>query len=165
MLAGLRTHGFWLLPVNTKTFNSNGSKIKSLLLIFRRNTQAVAAIFAIAGLLLLIISFDDIQILRQKDALFGITTRMLLIFAGLLHLFVSGYLFASRYPLKQGTMLLWFGWNYLLYLVAMVWVIKAETPFPVMTLLAWKIGVTVHTLTFLWKLFIPYLILAGFIVV
>ncbi|MBI3851683.1 MAG: hypothetical protein HY298_15605 [Verrucomicrobia bacterium] len=138
------------------------SKAKSVFRFLKRYVQATATMFAVIGLLMLLVGLDDIPPLRQQDALFGLTTRTVLVLAGVLHLAVSGYLFVGRDLMNQGIVTSWAGLNHLVYLLGMVW-LKAAAPFPAVVALAWKLGVA-KVAGILWILFIVYLVLGSLLI-
>jgi hypothetical protein len=120
---------------------------------------------ALFGLLILLITLVDIPPLRQRDALFGLTTRTVLVLAGVLHLAVSGYLLAGRDLMNQGIVVLSASWYHVLYGVGMAWVMKVAAPFPAVVAVAWKVGVSAKVADICWKLFIAYQVLGGVLVV
>ena len=79
----------------------------------KRLVYIIAAAFAGMGLVLLLGAMNDIPPLRQPDAVFGLSTRLVLIVAGLLHLAIGGGLLVMRNPLTQGLVTCWVGLNHL----------------------------------------------------
>ena len=78
----------------------------------------------------------------------------------LLHLAVSGCLFATRDPMKQGLVAGWAGLNYIVYLAGMAW-LKTAASIPAVVVVAWELGVSEKTVQIVWRLFIAYLIVIG----
>jgi len=123
-------------------------------------TRLTAGLFAAAGLVLLYTALDRDILLRQPDALFGVSNRTLVVLAGLLHLALGGYLFAGRDWLNRGLMALWAGVNHLGYCVGMAF-LHVAAPLPVVQLVAWNLGLRPKTLDLGWKIFIAYLLIGS----
>jgi hypothetical protein len=130
----------------------------------KRLVYVIAAAFAGMGLVLLLGAMNDIPPLRQPDAVFGLSTRLVLIVAGMLHLAICGGLLAMRDPLTQGLVTCWTGLNHLVYLVGLAW-LKAAAPLPVMLAVAWELRVSTRFVSIVWKLFIASLFIAGMLLV
>lgn len=139
------------------------AKAKPVLRFLKGYIQATAALFAMIGLVMLLIALDDVPPLRQRDALFGLTTRTVLVLAGVLHLTLSGYLFAARDLMNQGMVALWAGLNHLAYALGMAWV-KAAAPLPAVVLVGWKLGIRPQVVGICWNLFIAYLALGSLLI-
>lgn len=105
-------------------------------------------------------ALDDVPPLHQPDAVFGLGTRLVLVVGGLLHLTVSGCLFATRDPMTQGFVACWASLNYSVYLAGMAW-LKAAASIPAVVVVAWELGVSAKVIYILWILFITYLGLGG----
>jgi hypothetical protein len=124
------------------------------------NVHLAAAALAVAGLLLLYACSGGHSLLREQDALLGLSNRTVLMLLALLHLGVCGWLLAARDATGQGLVMLWLGVNCLVYRLGMAW-LKAATPLPVVKLLAWKLGASAHALDIGWRLFIAYLVVGS----
>lgn len=146
------------MPANIA--NSRKDKADTTLRLLRRFVYAAAAIFTLAGLVMLYGAMDNVPPLRQPDAVFGLSTRAVLVVAGVLHLAVGGCLFALRDPMKQGLIVCWAGLNNLVYLAGVVW-LKPGASLPAVVVLAWESGVSEKTVHIVWRLFIAYLVLVG----
>jgi hypothetical protein len=131
---------------------------------WRRFGYAAAVMFAGTGLVMLFGAMDDIPPLGQADAVFGLSTRAVRVATGLLHLAVSGCLFATRDPMKQGLVACWAGLNYIVYLAGLAW-LKAAASIPAVVVVAWELGVSEKTVQIVWRLFIAYLVTVGFLLV
>jgi len=125
-----------------------------------RFLSAAAALFALAGLVMLYGARDYIPPLAQPDPVFGLSTRTVLLLAGLLHLAVSGCLFAMRDPMTQGLVASWAGLNSIVYLAGVAW-LKPAGSLPVVVVVAWELGVREKTVAIGWGLFIVYLVTVG----
>jgi len=123
-------------------------------------TRLTAGLFAAVGLVLLYTALDRDLLLRQPDAVFGVSNRTLAGLAGLLHFALGCYLFAGRDGLRRGLLTLWAGTNHLVYCLGMV-LLHVATPLPVVQLAAWNLGLRPRTLDLGWKLFIAYLVIGS----
>jgi hypothetical protein len=123
-----------------------------------------AVLLALIAFILVYTSMDAhrrmAQLLATPDALFGLSTRTILLLAGLLHLALCAAFFLVRDPMARGMLGTWAAWNYIIYRLGMAW-LRAVTPFPAVQAVARKIGVQPNTLDFWWKVFIGYLLLGG----
>jgi DNA-directed RNA polymerase subunit RPC12/RpoP len=143
-----------------KVITNRGSETKLVHVLSRDYVYASATMFAIMGLVTLFSASGDVSLLRQEDALFGVTTRVLLLLTGILHLAISTYLFAGRDLMNRGIAVLWAGTCHIYYLVGMV-VMKIQSPFPAVMLVAWKVGVSAKVIGILWILLIAFFLLGG----
>ncbi len=150
------------MPANTES--SRKAKADTGLRFLRRFVYAAAAMFAAAGLAMLLGAKDHISPLEQPDPVFGLSTRIVLAVAGLLHLAVSGCLFAMRDPMTQGLVAGWAGLNSIVYLAGVVW-LKAAGSLPAMVVVAWELGVSEKAVSIVWRLFIAYLVTVGLLLV
>lgn len=125
---------------------------------------AVAGIFAGVGLVMLLGATGNIPPLKQPDALFEVSTRTVLVAAGLLHLAVSGCCFVLRDAMSRGFIALWAGLNHLVYLAGMAW-LQAAMPLPAVVVVAWQLRLSATAVLFLWKLFIACLLVGGMLLV
>jgi hypothetical protein len=126
--------------------------------------NGAAVVLALMGFLLVYTSMDEhrrlTQLLASSDSLFGVSTRTVLLAAGLLHLVVSGAFLLLRDPMARGMMGIWVAWNYVTYWVGMAW-LKAEAPYQTVQAVARKIGAQPNTLDCWWKAFDGFLLLGG----
>lgn len=144
--------------------SSREAKADAGLWLLRRFVYPAAVLFAGTGLVMLFGTIDDIPPLGQTDAVLGLSTRAVLVAAGLVHLAVSGCLFATRDPMKQGLVACWAGLNYIVYLAGLAW-LKAVTSIPAVVVVAWELGVSEKTVHIVWRLFIAYLVVLGLLLV
>jgi len=124
-------------------------------------------LFVLLGLVMLFTAWGDEQLLpllRQQDALFGISTRVLLLIWGLAHLILGGYLLFTEDSLGQGLALCWVDLNYIIYLIGMVWM-EQKRPFALVKLIGWKTGVSTAALETCWKLLILYLAIGSAVLI
>ncbi len=126
---------------------------------------STAVMLGIMGLFMLFSSLDNVPPLRQLDALFGLTTRTVLVLTGILHLAVSSYLFVGRDLMNKGIIALWAGSNHTVYYVGIVWVMKVAPPLPAEVALAWSAGLSSQAIDLLWKVIIAYLLIGSLSVV
>lgn len=150
------------MPANIES--SRKAKADAGLRLVKRLVHVAAVMFAAVGFVMLFGAKDDISPLRQSDAVFGLSTRAVLVVAGLLHLAISGCLFATRDPMKLGLVACWASLNYIVYLAGMAW-LKAATPIPPVVVVAWELGVSAKVVYIVWHLFIAYLVVVGLLLV
>jgi len=121
-------------------------------------------VLALMGFIMVYTSMDEhrrmAQLLAAPDALFGVSTRTVLLVAGLLHFALCVPFFLVRDPMARGMMGTWAAWNYVICRVGMAW-LRAAAPFPAVQAVARKIGAQPNTLDWWWKVFIGYLLLGG----
>src|SRR5207249_1125911 len=117
----------------------------------------------VIGLLMLLISLADIPPLWEQDVVLGLTTRTVLVMTGVLHLMLSGYLFAARDLMNQGIVTFWAGLNHLIYALGLV-LLKAAAPFPIVVSVAWKLGISSRLAEIGWKLLIGYLLFGSLVI-
>jgi len=144
--------------------SSQKAKSDAGLRLLKRCAYAAAAMFAVSGLVMLYGAMDTIPPLQQPDAVFGLSTRTVLILVGVLHLAVSGFLFATREPMTQGLIACWAGLNYIVYLAGLAW-LKAAGSIPAVLVMAWELGVGERTVHIVWRCFIVYLVVVGLFLV
>ncbi len=133
-----------------------------VLRLSKRFAYATATVFAAAGLVMLVGAADNVPPLRQRDPLFGVTTRTVLVLAGLSHLGISAWLFSTRDLMNHGLVFVWAGSNYLIYSLGMA-VLQVTMPFPAVVVLAWEIGISSKTLFIGWMVFTAYLLTSGLV--
>ncbi len=129
----------------------------------RAYTLFTSLVLVVMTLVMLAASLEDWALLRRRDALLGVTIRTVLIVAGLLHLVISGWVFATRDVVNQALLLLWVGVNHLVYRAGLAW-LKAATPLPILRVLGMKVGIPARTLDFCWKLWMAYLVIGSLVV-
>ena len=115
----------------------------------------------VMGFFMLFSALGSVPPLWQSDALFGLTTRTVLVLTGVLHLAVSSYLFAGRDLMNKGIIAVWAGCNHIVYYVGIVWVMKVAPPLPAEVALAWSAGLSSQAIDLLWKVIIAYLFVGG----
>lgn len=148
--------------MQTKTEKRGGVSSGWVGQLLRGYVYATAAFLAGAGLLLVFTACDAARLpqFRERDALFGLTTRTLLAVAGLLYLALSAYLFVGRDWMMRGLVILWAGLNHVVYYLGMVW-LHAAAPFPAVVLVGWRIGVRPEVVDRRWKWFIASLVVGS----
>lgn len=146
------------MPANIES--NRNARANAGLRPMKRFVHAAAAMFAAMGLVMLLGAVGDVPPLQQMDELFGLSTRVVMVVAGLLHLAISGCLFATRDPMTQGLVSCWAGLNYLIYLAGLAW-LKAATSIPAVVVVAWELGVSAKVVHIVWRLFIAYLVVVG----
>jgi hypothetical protein len=128
---------------------------------FKAYIRMGGLVFSGAGLaMLLATSGTDLQLV-QPDPVFGLTNRILLRLAGVLHLVLGGALLAPIDIMQQNLLTLWAGWCHLVYFVGMIW-LKAATPFPTIQLIGWTVGANdPKPVDVGWRIFIVYLLIGS----
>jgi len=143
---------------NAKTSSKVDSK--QLARLLKVNVHLATATLVVAGLVCLWASLGRHSLLRQPDALLGLTNRTLLTALGLLHLGLSVWLLATRKYTSQALLMLWLGADCLVYRLGMAW-LKATAPVPLVKLLAWKLDASPKALGVCWSVLIAYLVVGG----
>jgi DNA-directed RNA polymerase subunit RPC12/RpoP len=146
------------MPANTE--RSRKAKDEAGLRLVKRLVRASGVMFAAVGLVMLYGARDYIPPLREPDAVLGLSTRMVLVLAGLLHLGISGGMFATRDPMMLGMVAGWAALNYVVYLAGTVW-LKAAGEIPAVVVLGWELGVSAKVIEIVWCFFIVYLVTCG----
>lgn len=149
---------------------SCGQKLLAVPLLGQRISQCLKGliyftgiILTVMGIVMLLAAWEDWLLLRRRDGLFGVRIRAVLAIAGVLHLAVSGRLFATRDLMRQGLLLLWIGLNHAVYRIGQAW-LKAAMPLPILRVIGMKVGIQAQTLDIYWKLFMVCLLVGSFLV-
>ncbi len=131
--------------------------------VFKGYVYSGTAILLVLAAVTPFVITERLMVLHRSDVLFGLSNRNLLVLAGLLHLAVSGYVFAARSLTTQATVLLWLGLKHLIYRAGLVWMHVPEPP-PVLEAVGLKCGIRPALLDTFWKGFIAYLIIGSALV-
>ena len=112
------------------------------------------------GAALVFAALDDTQLeherlLRQPDAVFGLSTRNTLLLAGSYHLLVGGFLLYLREPVAKSLCLLWGCSVSVIYRLGLGWLAvgppKAGTVYPILSLTADQAGIHPGTFGTGWR--------------
>jgi hypothetical protein len=136
-------------------------KTKQVVWLLKGYIYPAAAMLGVMGSIMLFSALDPLPPLRRLDALFGLSTRTVLLIAAVLHLSLSCLLFIRRDPVTQSILSLWAGWNHIAYYVGTAWVMNVPSPFPTEVAVAWKVGLSSKTMDVFWKAFIAYLVVGS----
>jgi hypothetical protein len=150
--------------------NRKATKFKWLLPLFKGYIYATAGFLGPVGFILLIVTWTckvpAIQPwLSAPDPLFGMSNRMMLLLAGVLHLFFAGCLLLKRDIFSQWLLALLVGWSYFLLRITLVWSIDTKAPYPIEAFIGWRIGVKPETIDLWWKVFTVFLLVLSSIFV
>lgn len=119
-----------------------------------------AFLLAGIGILLIYSAYGSTRLLAQKEVLFGVTNKTVLLTAGVLHLVLSGYLFAARNLFARGMMTLWWGSTHIFYYFGTVW-LKPAAISPLIKIIGKRLHHEARQVDFYWKTFIGYLIVGS----
>jgi DNA-directed RNA polymerase subunit RPC12/RpoP len=95
--------------------------------------------------------------LNGPNALLGLSNRTVLLLAGVLHVGLCVFLFATRNLTNKGLAILWAGLNHFIYRVGLEMTHGAALR-PMEQFIAWRLQVRLATAAVIWKLLIAYLI-------
>jgi len=116
--------------------------------------RAGAGFVVLLGLLMFLAAFDDERLederlLRQSDAVCGISTGNVLEIAGLVHLAAGAYLVIIRDNLTRVLVVFWLSSVSGVYRLGIGW-LNVYGGFPMVTLLAHKVGISARMLGLAW---------------
>jgi hypothetical protein len=121
----------------------------------------LTALLALSGVMMLMAAMESAPLLRQTDPLTGLSTRTLLRIVGCLHVAVAGWLCLERDLLARGLLLLWVACNWICYSAGTAWAMNVSPPFPLETMLAWKVGVGQNLMHLLCQFLLAYMVGGG----
>ncbi len=116
---------------------------------------STAAALAILGLAMLLAAWNDRVLRMEPDPLFALTTRTLLLGAGILQLAVGFYLFIGSDLINRELLILWAGSSHLMYRLGVLWM-SVELP-PAVKFIGWETRIAPTVLNHCWIWFIGYL--------
>ena len=122
-----------------------------------------AIVRGLLGLMLLLAGAEEGPLWQQADAIFGVSTRMVLRVGSIAHLLLAAYLAFARNPFNQAPLALWLGLNYTVYRLGLAWLGVKEPP-PVLQCTSEMTGIKPQTLSIGWTLFTVYLTAGGVMV-
>jgi hypothetical protein len=123
---------------------------------------STAGVLGLLGLVLLLAAFDgelweNEKLLRQSDAVFGISTRLVLLVAVALHFGLAGFLIFSRDVVARLLVSVWMLGVCVTYVFGLSSLTPGpSSPVPVSVLVSHKIGVSLKLLGIGWALFVGF---------
>ena len=125
--------------------------------------KAAAVMLAATGLVMLSVAMEDLSLLRTPDPVFGFKIGRVMLVVGMLHLLLSGYLFAVQ-DLRGVILAMWAGLTYTVYVLGASAITKSN-PCTIVELIAWKVGLGPWVADKCWKILIAYLVVGGLFVI
>lgn len=134
--------------------------VAPMLQILSVNVRVTAWVSLAIGLTFLFTAFDREPLLRENDAVIGLSSQMLLLFGTILSFCLAWFLFTGRDLTTQGLAILWISLNFLVYRIGLIW-INAASPCPLVILTGWKLGIKPTVLDTCWKALMAYFAFEG----
>ena len=129
----------------------------------RAYMRLTACVLILIALVLVFTALDDEPLLQQRDALTGLSTRAILLVAGIIGATVSPYLFVARALMTNGLLVSWLSLNLIIYRIGMN-CMNVSNPNPTMILTGWKIGIWPRILDGYLIALIIYLAIGGLLI-